>query len=337
MAAKRRIPPLLAIRAFEAAARHLSFTAAAEELAVTQGAVSRQVRLLESYLQCRLFVRLTRRIELTEAGKEFFAGVQRALAELESATEKLAGATDHRVITVAVLPTLAANWLMPRLALFTQQHPHIEVRMVTTIEPVDLQANPIDLAIRVGPLPGKHYDEDRPRIDLEMVTNWRGVVAELLFPDILVPICSEVYLRNAPPLGQPSDLRQHRLIHTATRRHAWPDWLRANGCDFPLPPDSLHFGHFFMSMQAAREGKGIAIVPTVVLDQCAFAGELVRPFPATIPSAGEYYLLIHERRREEPSVRLFAEWLLSTVRQGAAPAADGQAADSQSRSVVASR
>ena len=318
MAAKRRIPPLLAIRAFEAAARHMSFTAAAAELAVTQGAVSRQIRLLESYLKSRLFVRLTRRIELTQSGREYLAGVQRALAELESATERVAGAATHSVLTVAVLPTLAANWLMPRLALFTHEYPHIEVRMVTSIEPVDLQTNPIDLAIRVGSLPGKHYEEHRPRIDLEMVTNWRGVVAEPLFPDVLVPICSETYLRNAPALGHPSDLRHHRLIHTATRKHAWPDWLRANGCDFGLPPDSLHFGHFFMSMQAAREGKGIAIVPTVVLDQYAFAGELVRPFPGTVPSAGEYYLLIHERRREDPSVRLFAEWLLSTVRHGTA-------------------
>jgi LysR family glycine cleavage system transcriptional activator len=312
--AKSRIPPLLAIRAFEAAARHLSFTVAAEELAVTQGAISRQIRQLESHLQAKLFVRLTRRVELTEAGREFFGGVQRALAELEAATDRIVGAVDHRIINVAVLPTLAANWLMPRLAIFSQEHPDIEVRMVTSIEPVDLQSNPIDLAIRVGPLPGKVYDENRPRIDLQMVSNWRGVLAEMLFPDVLVPICSASYLKSAPALKEPGDLRRHRLIHTATRRHAWPDWLRAHGCEFTPSPKALHFGHFFMSMQAAREGKGVAIVPTVVVDHYPFANELVRPFPATVPSAGEYYLLVHERRREDPSVQLFSEWLLKTVK-----------------------
>jgi LysR family transcriptional regulator, glycine cleavage system transcriptional activator len=311
---KSRIPPLLAIRAFEAAARHLSFTVAAEELAVTQGAISRQIRQLESHLQTKLFVRLTRRVELTEAGREFLAGVQRALSELEAATARISGAVDHRVINVAVLPTLAANWLMPRLAFFSQEYPHIEVRMLTSIEPVDLQANPVDLAIRVGPLPGKFYDQNRPRIDLEMVSNWRGVLAELLFPDVLVPICSPAYLKDAPALKEPGDLQHHRLIHTATRRHAWPDWLRAHGHEFVLPPQPLQFGHFFMSMQAAREGKGIAIVPTVVVDHYPHANELVRPFPASVPSAGEYYLLVHERRRDDPSVRLFSEWLLKTVR-----------------------
>jgi LysR family glycine cleavage system transcriptional activator len=312
---KSRIPPLLAIRAFEAAARHLSFTLAAEELAVTQGAISRQIRQLESHLQTKLFVRLTRRVELTEAGREFLAGVQRALAELQAATDRVSGALDHRVINVAVLPTLAANWLMPRLAFFSQEYPHIEVRMLTSIEPVDLQANPVDLAIRVGALPGKSYDENRPRIDLEMVSNWRGVFAQLLFPDVLVPICSAAYLKGAPALKEPKDLQRHRLIHTATRRHAWPDWLRAHGQEFPLPPKPLQFGHFFMSMQAAREGQGIAIVPTVVVDHYPHVNELVRPFPASIPSAGEYYLLVHERRRDEPSVRLFSEWLLKTVRR----------------------
>jgi LysR family glycine cleavage system transcriptional activator len=147
-----------------------------------------------------------------------------------------------------------------------------------------------------------------------MVTNWRGVLAELLFPDMLVPICSTDYLKNALALKQPRDLQRHRLIHTATRRHAWPDWLRAHGSEFVLPPKPLQFGHFFMSMQAAREGKGIAIVPTVVVDHYPHANELVRPFPATVPSAGEYYLLVHERRRDDPSVRLFSDWLLKTVR-----------------------
>jgi LysR family transcriptional regulator, glycine cleavage system transcriptional activator len=304
------MPPLAALRAFDAAARHLSFTAAARELCVTQGAVSRQIRQLESFLRKRLFLRLTRHVELTAFGEEYFRAVGGALDELEHATDRLL-AHGHTLITLSVLPTLAANWLMPRLALFAQTHPMIEVRMTTSIDPADLHSGGVDLAIRVGALPGKHYEKYRPRIDLEMVTNWRQVHAHLLFPDILVPICSRSYTDRSPPLDRPRDLGGHRLIHTASRKHAWPDWLRAHGCDPRFAEDGPHLGHFFMSMHAAREGAGVAIVPTVVLDQHAVPEELVTPFSASIPSAGEYYLLAHESRANQPPVRLLADWLVA--------------------------
>lgn len=309
---KRRTPPLPALRVFDAAARHLSFTAAAAELSVTQGAVSRQIRQLEAFLQRKLFVRLTRRVELTPFGAEYFRAVAGALDTLESATERLLSTSAHSVLTVSVLPTLAANWLMPRLARFTQANPDVEVRMITSIEPVDLQSGAADLAIRVGALPGGRYGPDQPRIDLDMVTNWRGVHADLLFPDVLTPICSRAYARTAPPLSKPADLVHHRLIHTATRQHAWPDWLRAHGCDPRFAKEGPRLGHFFMAIQAAREGEGVAIVPTVVLDQYPAMSELVAPFPPAVASAGEYYLLMHESRARVPAVRLFADWLLGT-------------------------
>lgn len=305
---RRNLPPLNSLRAFDAAGRLLSFSNAARELKVTQGAVSRQIRALERQLGVKLFVRLTRRVELTEVGQAFLRDVQFALDHIERAVRNSHPRKRHRVLTISVLPSVATFWLMPRLAAFTMSHPNIEIRILTSIEPVDLLGGEADLAIRVGPLPGKHYEKWQPKIDLEMVLGWRGVHAEYLFPDVLMPFCSPSILTPQRPLQHPNDLKGYPLIHTATRSQAWPDWFRAQGLEIPTNRNSVGYGHFFMSIQAARNGSGIGIAPKILFLGHEAKG-LLFPFERAIPSAGEYYLLTLDKRRDEGEMALFRSWI----------------------------
>ncbi len=307
---KRRLPPLNALRGFEAAARHLSFTRAAEELNLTQGAVSRQVKELEDHLGQRLFRRFTRRIELTPEGEHFFRVVETMLDELERAAARYTRRALKATLTISALPTIATSWLMPRLHGLTASHPDIEVRIVSSIEPADLLAHDADVAIRVGRLPGRRYDRMQPRIEISMVARWDGVHADEMFPDKLVPVCAPSLL--AGRVASAADLLRYPLIHTSTRRYAWPDWLRAQGVRYSDEAErGPQFGHFFMSLDAAREGRGVALIPDIILAHDEAARGLVMPLACDVPSAGEYYLLIHETRLDDPHVQAFRSWALA--------------------------
>lgn len=311
---KRRLPPLNALRGFDAAARHLSFTKAADELNLTQGAVSRQVKELELHLGQDLFRRLTRRIELTAEGEQFFQSVETMLDELERAAGRFTHRRDRATLTVSALPTIASIWLMPRLHLFNRQHPEIELRVVSSIEPADLLAHEADVAIRVGRLPGRHYERNQPRIELSMLTRWDGVHADELFPDRLVPVCAPGLIAGVNVA--PTDLLRWPLIHTSTRRHAWPDWLKAHGVRATIEVEpTLQFGHFFMSLDAARQGRGIALVPSIMLAHEEGMRGLAVPLTSDLDSAGEYYLLIHESRFDDPRVQHFRSWALKEAFQ----------------------
>jgi LysR family glycine cleavage system transcriptional activator len=310
----RLLPPLNALRAFDATGRLLSFSKAAVELNVTQGAISRHVRELEERLGAKLFVRLTRRVELTEAGRAYLAQVQLALDQIERATREIRSRRERRILTISVLPSVASYWLMPRLARFSRSQPRIEIRILTSIQPVDLRGGEADLAIRVGPLPGERFGEERPRIELQMVKDWRGVRADYLFPDILLPFCAPVLANGRRALRQPRDLRDYPLIHTSTREHAWPDWLRAQGVSGAFARGGTYYGHFFMAIQAAGEGQGVAIVPHVLL--CGREGEgFIFPFRRPTRSAGDYHLLMLESRRDDPEIELFRDWLLGQAHE----------------------
>ena len=306
---KRRLPPLNALRGFEAAARHLSFTRAAEELALTQGAVSRQVQELETYFGEPLFLRMTRRIELTPEGEQLFRLVETMFDDLERAASRFGRRNARKKLTITALPTIATVWLMPRLHLFTSRHPDVEVRIVSSIEPADLHVNDMDIAIRVGRLPGRHYERTQPRIELSMVTRWDGIHADELFPDRLRPVCAPGLMARLP--AGAGDLTAYPLIHTSTRRYAWPDWLRAHGVRYTAEEDpTLQFGHFFMSLDAAREGRGVALIPDIILAHEEGARGLVVPLASDIASAGEYYLLVHEARLDDPHIQAFRNWAL---------------------------
>jgi LysR family glycine cleavage system transcriptional activator len=306
-----RLPPLLALRAFEAAARHLSFTNAASEMHLTQGAISRQIRTLEDHLGQKLFERLTRRIELTPAGAEYFQSVQQAMNDIALATRRIMRESGRAAITLSIMPTLGAQWLMPKLSTFSETHPEIDLRLVSSIEPVNFQVGDIDAAIRVGQLPGTLFKPNQPRIEREMVTSWSGVVAQHLFPDVLVPVLSRRLLEQGKPIKAVKDSLNYRLIHTASRKHAWPDWLAAHDVQLPEHHDAINFGHFFMGLRAAQYGKGIAIVPSVVLQHLFDGTDLVCPFEGDVASAGNYYLLTRAADENSPSTRVFLNWLLA--------------------------
>jgi len=318
MMQKRTVLPLSAFRGFDVAARRLSFTKAADELGVTQGAVSRQVRLLEEHLDTPLFRRFTRRIELTDAGEELHSVVSDLFERLSSVTTRIRRRTETDVLTVSVLPTVASAWLMPRLHLFTERFPSIEVRLHTSIDPVIFGMNGPDVAIRVGRIPGWHYERRQPRVDLEMAANWRGIHIDPLFPDRLVPVCRAELLGCRQTLT-PEEIAQLPLIHTTSRRFAWPDWLRAHGIS---PPDEdaprIELGHFFMSLQAARQGRGVALVPDLVVQNEIDGGNLIVPFRSGIESAGHYCLLVPDGDLEKTKVVDFRRWLETLQRTTAA-------------------
>lgn len=306
---RRALPSMIALSAFEAAGRLASFSSAAQELNVTQGAISRQIRGLEDYLGVKLFTRLTRRVELTEAGEMYLREIQSALEHVEQATTHFkVRQQQHTILNISVLPSVATFWLMSRLVNFSQQYPHIETRVLTSIRPVNLQANEADVAIRVGPLPGKSYDASQPRIDLEMVTSWRGVHAEQLFDDILTPILSPELLDPRRPIQTPADLLNYPLIHTASRARAWSDWLALHDLKEPPATEKIEYGHFFMALEAARNGQGIALLPSVLLKGFS-ERELMRPLPSKAPSAGAYHLLVRTDRLHEPQCAAFFEWV----------------------------
>lgn len=316
MATRRKLPPLPAIRSFEAAARHRSFTLAADELNVTQGAVSLQVRKLEEFLGKKLFLRLTRRVELTDDGMEYYSVCRAILQDLEHATERLLARNGHDTLTVSTIPTISVLWLMPRLADFASHHPHIEVRVVSDIRPVDLHRDGVDAAIRVGPLPGRRYAANQPAIDLSLLKRWDGIQADYLFDDVLVPVMSRELFDEQGPVSSPEDLLRFPLIHTASRPHAWRDWFSAHNVRLTAAPTALDCGHFYISMRAAHEGKGVAVIPEVLLDGYPGSHELIVPVkpPQRVASAGEYYLLTRETSLQSPAVQHFRDWILGAAK-----------------------
>ncbi len=303
-----RLPSLTALRAFVAAGRCLSFSRAADELHVTQSAVSRQIRTLEDELGVALFRRLTRRIELTDAGRAYLANIEAAFDAIQMATARISGQEPRVTLTISVLPTVGTFWLMSRLSRFSQQHPHIETRIISSIEAVDLQGREADVAIRVGAVPGKTYPAHSAKVNLVMVKNWEGVNAEVLAPDILVPIYGAKLGLDRPPVT-PADVCRLPLIHTSSRPEAWHDWAKAHAMPAPRSRPGMEFGHFFMSIEAAREGLGLAIIPDILLGD-----PMMREFTALhdlkVPSAGDYCLLTLQDRQPEPHIQQFRHWLL---------------------------
>lgn len=315
MATSRRLPHLLALRAFESASRHLSFSRAAEELFVTQSAISRHIKNLEDSFQKKLFLRRGRSVVLSPEGQKFYEKLAVGFGLIDEATKAFAEERDRRILRINVLPTLGMFWLAPRLNQFSQAHPDIEVHLISSIDPVDFDRGPIDVAIRVGRL-GADLEPAAPagaapaatplaKIDLRMVEDWEGIESVPLFPDILVAVYNP---ERMPAPQTPEHLSEHVLISTMTRAHAWADWFDVAGLAPRKAGKQLSFGHFFMSLQAAIEGKGIAILPEVLVERELVSGRLARLFHKA-HSAGQYYLLFRESDFENRKVQVFRRWL----------------------------
>jgi LysR family glycine cleavage system transcriptional activator len=293
------LPSLNGLRAFEAAARHLSFTRAAAELNVTQTAVSHQIRRLEEQLAVKLFDRQTRALTLTPEGEAYLPEIRAAFADLRTATERLLRPRRQRILTVSTTPTFGAKWLVPRLPAFQEAHPGIEVRISTSLRLVDLTRDGIDVAIRYGR------------------GSWPNVRADWLMAEDLFPVCSPALLAGGAALRTPADLAHHTLLHVNYQRDEWQLWLTAAGIGpeerQELSRRGLTFDQAFMVVQAAIDGVGVAIGHRSHVQADIAAGRLVAPFALTLPTEAGFYVVTAENPGERPWITAFRIWLLQNA------------------------
>ena len=292
-----RLPSLNGLRAFEAAARHLSFTLAAEELNVTQTAISHQIRRLEEELGLKLFIRQSRALALTPEAADYLPGIRAAFQDLRTATDRLLRKGDDRVLTISTLTSLAVKWLLPRLSSFQEKHPDIDVRITTSTELVDFRTSNVDAAIR--------YGQGR----------WPGLDAEWLMAEHLFPVCSPKLLTGERALRQPEDLKHATLLHTSSTVDDWRLWLTAAGLPAHLSQNrGLTFDLAFMTIQAAIDGLGVAMGHTAYVADDVANGRLVVPFDVSMPSAG-YYFVTPQDRPATVKLNLFRDWLRTVSKQ----------------------
>ncbi|MDX1432759.1 MAG: transcriptional regulator GcvA [Gammaproteobacteria bacterium] len=303
---ERRLPPLNALRAFEAAARHLSLSRAAEELHVTPAAVSHQVKGLEEYLGVQLFRRANRALLLTDAGQACLPGLSDGLDRLAEAIDAVHALDESGPLTVSVAPSFGAKWLVTRLDRFRQKHPGYDVRLDASMRVVDLLREGVDVAVRYG------------------AGNYPGMRVDRLMDEVAIPVCSPRLLEGEHPLRTPADLCHHTLLHHSNpsqedRFPDWGMWLKAAGvdsCDLTRGPT---FSLASMAVQAAVDGQGVALVGSVLVADDIAAGRLVRPFELSFPVNFAYYIVCPEKTAERPRVVAFREWLLEEARASGAP------------------
>ncbi len=287
----RRLPPLNALRAFEAAARHLSFTRAAAELNVTQAAISHQVKALEARLGVPLFRRVNRGLLLTEEGQRYLPPVRDAFDQLASATDQLKRHDATGALTVSVVPSFAAKWLVPRLTRFRERAPEIDVRISATDHLVDFDRDAVDLGIRYGA--GK----------------WPTLLVDELFSDNFFPVCGPDLASAARPLDRPADLRQHVLLHEEQTMVDWETWLAAAGARDVDATRGPMFSHGDLVVQAALDGQGVALGRTPLVEDDLASGRLVKPFALSLAGEWAYYLVCPKATAERPKIAAFRGWL----------------------------
>lgn len=290
------LPPLNSLRAFEAAARHLSFTRAAEELNVTQAAISHQIRNLEDYLQLKLFRRIHRRLILTEDGQIFAPTVREALGQLSTATERLMSRNRAGRISVSVLPSFASRWLVPRLWKFRDRHPDVDVRLSAFEWLVDFDRDGIDLAIRYGK------------------GSWPGTEAELMMHEKVFPVCSPALIEKHGPLDSPEQLRKLTLLHDDFAREDWKQWLRAAGVHNIDPKRGLSFSHTSIMLEAVESGQGVALAQAPLVADDLAKGRLVKPFDFELDGEYSYYVVTPSGSSNRAGISEFRAWLLEEAK-----------------------
>ncbi len=301
----RKLPPLNALRAFEAAARHLSFSKAAEELGVTPAAVSHQIKGLEDFLGVVLFQRLTRALRLSDAAQAALPALRDGFAKLAEASESLKSQADSAVLMVSAGPSLAAKWLVPRLDNFRQCCPDMDLRLDATDDLVDFRRDGVDIALRYG---RGHYPGHR---------------VDPLFGEKYSPVCSPRLMAGPHPLRVPGDLRHHTLLHLNWRQEDvsapnWRMWLLAAGIEDIDASRGARFNMEVLVVQAALEGQGVALTSETLIEADLKQGRLFRPFDLTVAdlSGFAYYLVCPEARAEEPKIVAFRDWILAEVAAG---------------------
>ena len=295
---------LSALRAFEVAARRLSFRDAARELGISPSAISHQIRALESYLDTQLFHRLTRAIELTEAGHALQPGVEDGFRRIEAAVRQVRSLSARSIIVVSAGPAIAAKWLVPRLYAFEERYPAIEVRITTTCRAVDLTREDVDVALRHGP------------------GNYPGLDSVRLFGEAYTPMCAPSLIDDsAPRLVEPIDLLGHRLLHDDAAAAllpelpGWKEWLAAEGVTLRSERRGRHFKQSDHAIQAAIDGAGVLLGRVAIAAPDLAAGRLVRPFSRALPSRHGYFFVTRKGRRNEKPIAAFLTWLTSEARK----------------------
>lgn len=284
------LPSLNALRAFEAAARHGSMTRAAEELHVTHGAVSRQVRELEAFLGRELFRRRPRGLELTPQGRQLAFTAAGAFRDLKRAVADVRVGARGRVINVSTVPSLAARWLVPRIARFQAASPGTEVRVATSIQLADFNRGDVDIALRYGRGP------------------WGDLYSERLFESSVFPVCSPALLDGERPLRRPEDLVHATLLHDMTYGY-WAGWLEHAGVEGVNPRTGLVLEDSNVLLQAAIEGQGVALAPEPLVHFDLRAGRLVRPFDSAISIDVAFHIVCRRERLDDPLLSPFIRWL----------------------------
>jgi LysR family transcriptional regulator, glycine cleavage system transcriptional activator len=289
-----KLPPMSAVRVFEAAARHQSFTRAAEELGMTQAAVSYQIKVLEDRVGVPLFTRLPRQVTLTAKGRQLAPAVTEAFEGLRSAFAGIE-ASSQSVLSISTLTTFAATWLVPRLGRFQQLHPNIAVQINISGEVVDFAQSDFDLAIRSGN------------------GDWQGLDAHLLFPNLFTPVCSPELIRGQT-LKEPSDILDFPII--APNDPWWQDWFTAAGVrnfDPSRRPDNFLGAQQQLEGMAAMAGQGFALINPYFFPGDLAAGRLVQPFDLLATSERGYWLVYPKARRRSAKIEAFRDWVLSEV------------------------
>jgi LysR family glycine cleavage system transcriptional activator len=287
----RRLPPLNALKAFEAAARSESFTRAAEELNVTQGAVSHQVKALEEILGVKLFNRERQRLVITEAGREYLAVVRDALDRIAVGTERLVQRQTSGVLTVSTSPDFAAKWLVHRLGRFAEAHPDIDLRVSATIQQVDFAREDVDLALRHGD------------------GNWAGLDTVRLCPEQLFPVCAPKLVSGRNRITKAADLLKFPLLRLEDWKN-WSRWFDAAGVTATAVPGPV-LNRASMLIDAAVDGQGIALARTTLAAWDLINGRLVKPIDVSLRLSNTYWIVCPKATSALPKIKVFREWLLA--------------------------
>jgi LysR family glycine cleavage system transcriptional activator len=292
------LPSLTGLRAFEAAARHLSFSAAAAELHVTQTAISHQIARLEAQLGLRLFIRRPRALALTAEAQAYLPAVRDAFEGLRRATARLGRERSSGTLTVTAMTSFAAKWLVPRLGAFQALHPDVDVRLTTSMALVDFRRDDVDMGIRLGTGP------------------WPGLRTDFLLAEDWLPVCNPAV---AARLASPADLAGETLLHIDQWRGAWDKWVALAGAPGLRGARNLAFDLHLTALQAAMDGAGVALGPSPLVEADLAAGRLVAPFTPRLHLDGGYFIVTPEEAADRPKIRAFRDWLLAQVRVSGHP------------------
>lgn len=293
---RRDLPPLNALKAFEAAARHGGFVEASRELSVTPSAVSQQVKQLETWLGRTLFERLPRGLQLTDAGRSYLPSLSESLDRIESATRDVMRGDGSQILTISVPPSFAAQWLVSRLYRFQDAHPEIDIRLSATNRLVDLEREGIDLCVRHG------------------LGLYPDVIKERLMGETIMPVCSPSLIQGPNPLRELADLKRHTLLHDehVGLEVTWSSWLKAAGAD-TLGIDGTRgplYSDFHLTVRAAIAGRGVIIGRTRLVEEEMESGLLVTPFSFGLLSPLSYWIIHLPGALEKPKVARFRDWLM---------------------------